>query len=297
MSNRLSIFPYPYYVLTEDHPQISLPRNETHYILASNGVFIHKGSTDLQDKNSGLIESVTKVTGFQQSVNLPGLVPCETYANVRVTKFPHKLAVTCQRFFSRVLRELSGESEIQLYYSQDIREFRLECPQQQVSHGGVEYVRDLNGIFNTGNVKFARAGTIHSHCDFEAFHSGTDQDDEKHEDGLHITFGHVDKPDHGEPLSVVVSVVSNNHRFQMNPEHCIEGISFSSEKAEKGLWKKGNNTEKYYHLDSLSQDEEAEISRQVDEWMPRVSVATYQRNKRSNRNTSRSGWTDKFIGG
>jgi hypothetical protein len=34
-------------------------------------------------------------------------------------------------------------------------------------------------------------GTIHSHCDFSAFHSGVDDNDETHFEGLHITIGDV----------------------------------------------------------------------------------------------------------
>lgn len=36
---------------------------------------------------------------------------------------------------------------------------------------------------------FAVFGTIHSHCDFGAFHSGTDDEDEADFEGLHITIG------------------------------------------------------------------------------------------------------------
>jgi hypothetical protein len=33
------------------------------------------------------------------------------------------------------------------------------------------------------------AGTMHSHCNMNAFQSGTDKDDESHRDGLHVTIG------------------------------------------------------------------------------------------------------------
>ncbi len=37
-------------------------------------------------------------------------------------------------------------------------------------------------------------GTVHHHCTMSAFQSGTDLADEKNVDGLHITVGHLDKP-------------------------------------------------------------------------------------------------------
>ena len=37
-------------------------------------------------------------------------------------------------------------------------------------------------------------GTIHSHVNIAAFQSGTDEHDEKHQDGLHITIGKLDAP-------------------------------------------------------------------------------------------------------
>lgn len=45
---------------------------------------------------------------------------------------------------------------------------------------------EYNALMNSG---FKIMGTIHSHCNFGAFHSGTDDADEKDFDGLHITVG------------------------------------------------------------------------------------------------------------
>jgi len=36
-----------------------------------------------------------------------------------------------------------------------------------------------------------RVGTIHSHCNSEAFHSDVDKADEKFDDGIHITIGNI----------------------------------------------------------------------------------------------------------
>ena len=47
---------------------------------------------------------------------------------------------------------------------------------------------EYNRLYEQG---FRIYGTIHSHCNFGAFHSGVDDADEKHFDGLHITIGNV----------------------------------------------------------------------------------------------------------
>lgn len=36
-------------------------------------------------------------------------------------------------------------------------------------------------------------GTVHHHCDISAFQSSTDEADERKQDGIHITLGHIDK--------------------------------------------------------------------------------------------------------
>lgn len=51
-----------------------------------------------------------------------------------------------------------------------------------------EIYNRYNDLYNKG---YRIYGTIHSHCNFGAFHSGTDDHDEKNFDGLHITIGNV----------------------------------------------------------------------------------------------------------
>jgi len=47
---------------------------------------------------------------------------------------------------------------------------------------------EFNRLLNSGYTVY---GTIHSHCDFAAFHSGVDDADETNFDGIHITIGNV----------------------------------------------------------------------------------------------------------
>jgi hypothetical protein len=68
-------------------------------------------------------------------------------------------------------------------------------------------------------------GTIHSHCDFSAFHSGTDEADESTFDGVHLTFGHVNS----DKFSIASSIVFNNNRSKLEPSDVALGIVGDSE--------------------------------------------------------------------
>ncbi|NDH07532.1 hypothetical protein EBX93_16715 [bacterium] len=59
--------------------------------------------------------------------------------------------------------------------------------------------------------KFLKSREVffNSHCDFSAFHSGTDQADESTFDGIHITLGHVNRND----FSIVASLAFSDNRF------------------------------------------------------------------------------------
>lgn len=51
--------------------------------------------------------------------------------------------------------------------------------------------------------------TVHHHCSMSAFQSGTDEQDEKKVDGLHITIGNMDKP----KRDIHVRMYQRHHRF------------------------------------------------------------------------------------
>lgn len=298
-TTRVRAMPYDYYVMTEACPQEKLPRDGTYYILARNGVFIHKGNTDPDDSKQGLIESVTVVldsnppnsfnwraTKWDDPVSpnvLPGLLDCKTYANIKISKIPHYIAVLAQQFFANVLREMRSESEVQLYYSIELDRFELVCPEQFVSAGGVEYQRETTDLLETNEGRFLRAGTIHSHCDFMAFHSGTDTADEAFEDGIHITFGHNDQLSKGRPISIVSSVVANNHREPIDPAVCIEGVTHAYDQVGSGIsswWQRDREPTHFYNLAPLDDSlQEAKVLETVLEWMPRVERSRFWNNK------------------
>gem|GEM_PF-7129334 len=72
-----------------------------------------------------------------------------------------------------------------------LQQWQIAVPLQSVRGLRVSY--DLSTL-PPAPEGFELFGTIHSHAGISAFHSGTDDRDEIHFDGLHITVGNLDKP-------------------------------------------------------------------------------------------------------
>lgn len=268
--------PFPYYVLTGD--QATLPRKGEFYIFARNGIFFHKGSVNPIDP--GLIESTTKVEREDcpkailqafDALTKGDLQDCQAYAGIKLVSMPHDIALTCQMFFARVFGQYRAEAELQIYYSPARQEYRLVCPKQEVSGAAVRY--ELESSILDG--EYRRAGTIHSHCDFSAFHSGTDTADEEYEDGLHITFGHVNGPANGLPMSIVSTVVSNGSRFPLNPTDVIEGIADSQPEGQSNERKGRVYSDHFYRMTPGDAALVERINQQIDEWMPNVRPMSF----------------------
>jgi len=168
-----------------------------------------------------------------------------------------------------------------------LQNYKLWCPEQTVTYSSVEYnradnvpVEDRNYIGSTGD-GWQMVGTIHSHCDFSAFHSGTDEADEASFDGVHLTFGHVNQ----DRFSIAASIVFSNNRTKMNPVDVAEGIVFDSEELireeeeeTRGFYKRVYTVERIEYWHNLAPMSEAEETAHIDfevnvlpEWMKKVN--------------------------
>jgi len=177
------------------------PKDDICYIVAKNGLFVKK--------KLGLIESITPVD------DIPTLefdvVP---YAKLNLPKIPKKIFCQIFSLFRRVYIMYRSECTVLLFYNQKNRKFKVGVPHQKVSYSGVECVK-------MGSPEgYVTVASIHSHCNFSAFHSGTDVNDEEYIEGLHITIGDVDE----DQFSLVSSIVSNRKRFKIDPLKVIDGI-------------------------------------------------------------------------
>jgi len=177
-----------------------MPEDDIFYIVSKEGIFLKK--------KLGLFESMAKVD------KISILNKMESYAALDIKKIPKGDFGKVLGVMRAIYEKYHSEMNTILHYNPERRQFRIEVPEQEVSHGGVDYESDLTYD------GYLRIGTIHSHCDFGAFHSGTDKDDEETWDGIHITVGHVNS-DH---LTITASIVANGSRFWVDPMDYISGI-------------------------------------------------------------------------
>lgn len=239
---------YPVYLYTDE-----LPKTGEYYVVGSNGIFFHKENR----AGSGLV----KVDG------IPWLEECSTNLTLNLPKVSGDIIATALHFFRKVFQKYHSESYVTLLYSQKLSKYRLWCPKQTVTAGSVEYDRSDQPSFEERSIDdWQMVGTIHSHCDFSAFHSGTDTHDESSFDGLHITLGHVNR----DNFSMVSSIALNNSRKQLEPEDCVLGVvrENSSTFVHK-TWDKAGRFEL-----NLSDVESQQLAKNMDmidnEWMQKV---------------------------
>lgn len=109
------------------------------------------------------------------------------YFNFDAPPLPKELIAQTVSFFRRVYD--AHHTEACVLFTQNARtgERRIFVPHQSLSHGGV------HSIYNPTHIAPGHLviGTAHSHCDFDGYHSSTDERDARRMDGLHITIGHL----------------------------------------------------------------------------------------------------------
>ena len=177
-----------------------LPEDDIFYIIAKEGIFLKK--------KLGVMESVAPVKSIST------LHSVATSAKMNINKIPASSFAKVVDFFKKVYEEHRGEAVVLLFYQEDTKKYRIVPPHQKVSGTSIDYNR---GISIKG---WTMIGTIHSHASMSAFHSGTDDSDEKSFDGLHITIGNVNS----ENFSISASIVANGYRVHVNPEEYVLGI-------------------------------------------------------------------------
>lgn len=200
------------------------PKDDIYYIIAKNGTFIHK--------KTKFIEAIVPVKG------IPWLEHQEKKATILLPRIPLELMAITLNFFEEVYSTFRSEAVILLHYSEEENMYLIDAPQQEVSGASVEYqaAERFEG--------YQLVGTIHNHSNFGAFHSGVDDTDEKHFDGVHITTGNIDSLN----PTISVSVVVNGTRFKFQPEKIIEGIELIEAKPFKFNKKKKKHKRSYGYL-------------------------------------------------
>jgi len=234
---------------------MALPDDGTYFLVSGNGLWLHK--------DTGIVK------GFVPVDNISVLQELDAHAWVqcKLPKIPPRYVWRVKKFFAKVVAKHRSEATVTLYYNKEKNNYKLHIPKQRVSHGGVHYDRVATTHLE-GMEGYLRIGTIHSHCDFGALHSGTDIGDEEDFDGLHCTFGHNNR----EQFTISASIVVNGHRLKIDPMDILEGVRCIGEQEEKpGFLGIGRRVkEELFELIPVAQEISEKWEEGVDQWLSKV---------------------------
>ena len=185
-----------------------IPKDDICYIIGKSGIFLKK--------KVGLIESIAPVKEISILEDIPPI------AKINIPKIHEEDFAKILDFFKIIYEAYSAEAIVLVFYNIEKELYKFECPIQEVSAASLHYeTMTLKEGYNL-------IGTIHSHGSMSAFHSGTDDHDEKNFDGLHITIGKVNN---NSGFDISCSVVANGTRVINNPLDYIDGV----EKVEENI--------------------------------------------------------------
>lgn len=175
-------------------------------------------------KRSGLIDSMVQVDSIEMGSVLP------EYAHMNLPKIKDKIFGQVQGFFRMVYGKYRSEAGVILNLKthpqkSSLKKIDYTVPHQRVSGGACKYQIVIDPTY-------VNCGTIHSHSNFGAFHSGTDVNDERYFDGLHITVGHNAE----EKISISACIVINGKRIKVDPLQYIEGLKKVDEKGDNDFY-------------------------------------------------------------
>jgi len=136
--------------------------------------------------NNKLYTAISKVEQVFEGDKLE-----ENLISINIPKIPYETFHKIHEFFKEIYRKYNSEVAILLWYNFSTDKWEVEVPKQTVTGATVNYKREEKITSKLETEGYLCVGTIHSHCEMSAFHSGTDDEDEYQFDGLHITIGRV----------------------------------------------------------------------------------------------------------
>lgn len=184
--------------MPEDADQLPLPVNGPYYVITQTGFL-------LMDTN----HFGRYLVPIKEIASLPEQKEVMWY---NIPKMPDWIIGQAWSFFRAIYNEMKSEAMLDITWS-DEKGYRLFVPPQRASGGGVQCTR------NPEHYKGQMVGTLHSHCNFSAFHSGTDKHDASEHDGLHITIGNVLSP---KP-SIAIMIAKQGKQWDFKVEDVQEG--------------------------------------------------------------------------
>jgi hypothetical protein len=177
------------------------PTDPIFYVVAKDGIYLKK--------TMGHFDTMNKV----DAISILG--ECDTYASLDVAKITARQFTQILTLFRAVFKKYRAEANVILHYNRKRKRYRIDVPRQDVSGASVDYANGEDTYKD-----YIRIGTIHSHANMSAFHSGTDHGDELNWDGLHITLGKMDE----EYFDISCSIMSGGERFMVQPSDYLEDV-------------------------------------------------------------------------
>jgi PRTRC genetic system protein A len=172
-------------VYLKSDPNEKWPKDKMFYILSREGLMLCR--------NHMWFESCAKATRG------PGeLAEQKEFCRLNYPKIPQVLIEKAIGFFDHIYRKNGWESAVVILWNKQTEQMELICPDQKNSYGSVNY--DLPNL--PPHQLFI--GDIHSHCNFSAKPSFTDEDDEKSRPGIHLIVGDLDRKEIDFYCDVVV---------------------------------------------------------------------------------------------
>lgn len=113
-------------------------------------------------------------------------------------RIPVELIDEIAAFFKDIYECYRSEAIVILYYNEETGEWYASPPKQKGRGLHVSYES-----IPAPEPGFKIAGTVHSHANVAAGHSGTDDKDEEFFDGVHITIGDLDEDTYSYSYSIV----------------------------------------------------------------------------------------------
>lgn len=193
---------------TESVPKSAFP----YYIVAKDGLY--------QQTQSVLGRAITKSKNFP--AHLPEMKDSGEFT-FEADRIPANICSQIVDFFKRIWNKHHTEAEVILLMHRDTREWGILIPTQKTSGAAVDSRVDPEKIPDPWLV----VGSMHSHCNFSAFHSGTDRGDAENMNGAHFTIGFLEK----EIPEIVAMVAWNGIMFNYKPEELADFSDLNAAKA------------------------------------------------------------------
>jgi len=159
----------------------------------------------------------------------------EAFLEIQYPKIPQPLLELAVGFFEQVKQRHGSEAALLLTWNYRVKQVRLLIPRQRCTVYQGYYSTYPAGVHYEMPAELPEDafifGDIHSHVDGPAYASVTDKDDEHHRPGLHIVVGRIAE----EPPDFHIEATVDGMRFEVDPDHVLEGYSRRTAVSEKCL--------------------------------------------------------------